>query len=288
VAKIVTCSPVTSGCRQESSRRSAQPQTVPLNRSRRPSRTRAPCHARPARILQSPLEDARFAYEELQLPGNDLRARRAPRSLLWRGTSPGHSPGTVPVSARPAGADVAEWTAGIDEEGTVTASRETGRRSIASNRRARNDYTILKTYEAGIVLVGNEVKSLRAGHASLAGAFVQEHDGELMLHGLHISEHAHGRHGTRVLYQPRRTRKLLMHRSEIDKIIARLGDAGVTLVPLSLYFQDGWAKVEIALARGRRSFDKRQAIAQRDADREIARELSDRLRGRRRRGRGPS
>jgi SsrA-binding protein len=191
------------------------------------------------------------------------------------------------VSVRPAGAGAVEWTAGIDEEGTVTASRETGRRSIASNRRARHDYTILKTYEAGIVLVGDEVKSLRAGHASLAGAFVQEHDGELMLHGLHIPEHAYGRRGTRVLDQPRRTRKLLMHRSEIDKIIARLGEAGVALVPLSLYFQDGWAKVEIALARGRRSFDKRQAIAQRDADREIARELSDRLRGRRRRGRGP-
>jgi SsrA-binding protein len=186
----------------------------------------------------------------------------------------------------PAGAGGAEWTPWTDEEGTVTASRETGRRSIASNRRARHDYTILKTYEAGIVLVGDEVKSLRAGHASLAGAFVQDHDGELMLHGLHIPERAYGRHGTRVLDQARRTRKLLMHRGEIDKIIARLGEAGVTLVPLSLYFQDGWAKVEIALARGRRSFDKRQAIARRDADREIARELSDRLRGRRRRGRG--
>jgi SsrA-binding protein len=177
-------------------------------------------------------------------------------------------------------------TDGIAEE--VTATRETARRPIASNRRARHEYTILKTYEAGIVLVGNEVKSLRAGHASLAGAFVQEHDGELMIHGLHIPEHAHGRHGTRVLDQPRRTRKLLLHRSEIDKIIARLGDAGVTLVPLSLYFQNGWAKVEIALARGRRSFDKRQAIARRDADREIARELSDRLRGRRRRTRRPN
>jgi SsrA-binding protein len=170
----------------------------------------------------------------------------------------------------------------------VTATRETGRRPIASNRRVRHDYTILKTYEAGIVLVGNEVKSLRSGHASLVGAFVQEHDGELMIHGLHIPEHAYGRHGTRALYQPRRTRKLLMHRGEIDKIIGRLGDAGMSLVPLSLYFQDGWAKVEIALARGRRSFDKRQAIAQRDADREIARELSDRLRGRRRRARGSS
>jgi SsrA-binding protein len=130
------------------------------------------------------------------------------------------------------------------------------------------------------------VKSLRAGHASLAGAFVQEHDGELMLYGLHIPAYASGRHGTRALDQPRRTRKLLMHRSEIDKIIGSLADVGVSLVPLSLYFQDGWAKVEIALARGRRSFDKRQAIARRDADREIARELSDRIRGRRRRARG--
>jgi len=182
----------------------------------------------------------------------------------------------------------AEWADGIDEEVTVTASRKTGRRSIASNRRARHDYTILKTYEAGIVLAGSEVKSLRAGHASLAGAFVQEHDGELMLHGLHIPEHAHARHGPRVLDQPRRTRKLLMHRGEIDKVTARLGEAGVSLVPLSLYFQNGWAKVEIALARGRRSFDKRQAIAQRDADRQIARELSDRLRARRRPNRGSS
>lgn len=139
-----------------------------------------------------------------------------------------------------------------------------------------------------MVLIGNEVKALRAGHASLAGAFVQEDDGELMLHGLHIAEHGYGRQGgrARALRQPRRTRKLLLHRSEIDKIIGRLDDTSMTVVPLSLYFQDGWAKVEIALARGRRSFDKRQAIAQRDADREIARELSDRLRGRRRRARG--
>jgi hypothetical protein len=93
-----------------------------------------------------------------------------------------------------------ERTDRIDEE--VTATRETGRRSIPSNRRAWHDYTILKTYEAGIALVGNEVKSLRAGHASLAGAFVQEHDGELMLHGLHIPEHGYGRHGTRALYSP--------------------------------------------------------------------------------------
>jgi SsrA-binding protein len=168
----------------------------------------------------------------------------------------------------------------------MSGTPERGRRVIASNRRVRRDYTILKTYEAGIVLVGNEVKSLRAGHASLAGGFVLVADGELMLHGLHIPEHAYGRHGTRALYQPKRTRKLLMHRGEIDKIISKLDGPGVTLVPLSLYIRDGWVKVEIALARGRRSFDKRQAIAKRDADREIAREVSDRLRGRRRRARG--
>jgi SsrA-binding protein len=177
------------------------------------------------------------------------------------------------------------WVDRPDDEG-VTATRETGRRLIASNKRARHDYTILKTYEAGIVLIGNEVKSLRAGHASLREAFVQESDGELMLHGLHIPELAYGRYGTRALYQPRRTRKLLLHRSEIDKLIGRLSDPGITLVPLSLYFQDSWVKVEIALARGRRTFDKRQAIAQRDADREMARGLSDQLRGRRRRPRG--
>jgi SsrA-binding protein len=169
--------------------------------------------------------------------------------------------------------------------GEAAATRDTGRRVIASNRRARHDYTILRTYEAGIVLIGNEVKSLRAGHVSLAEAFAEENDGELVLHGLHISEHAYGRHGTGA-YQPRRTRKLLLHRSEINKIIGKLGETGVTLVPLSLYVQDGWVKVEIALARGRRSFDKRQAIAQRDADREVSRELSDRLRNRRRRARG--
>jgi SsrA-binding protein len=194
--------------------------------------------------------------------------------------------GTVPMSAT--STDAMHRRPGRRDSEEVTATRETGRRPIASNRRVRHDYTILKTYEAGIVLVGLEVKSLRAGHASLVGAFVQEHDGELMLHGLHIPVHAYGRRGTRALDQPRRTRKLLMHRSEIDKIIPKLGDTGVSLVPLSLYFQDGWAKVEIALARGRRSFDKRQAMAQRDADREIARELSDRLRGRRRRSRGSS
>jgi len=138
---------------------------------------------------------------------------------------------------------------------------------IASNKRARHDYAILKTYEAGLVLRGTEVKSLRLGHASLVDAFAQEHDGELLLHGLHIA--AYGLGGW-TNHAPRRTRKLLLHRSEIDRIIARIREPGLALVPLSLYFAAGWAKVELGIGRGLRSFDKRQILAARDAEREIA------------------
>ncbi|WP_433341776.1 SsrA-binding protein SmpB [Micromonospora sp. CA-111912] len=154
--------------------------------------------------------------------------------------------------------------------------RETGRTLVASNKKARHDYDILKTYEAGLVLAGTEVKSLRAGRVSLVDAFAQEHDGELLLHGLHIAEYGFG---TWTNHQPRRTRKLLLRRVEIDRILDRTREGGLTLVPLSLYFSDGWAKVELALAKGRRSYDKRQAIAERDAKREIAREFGRRLKG---------
>ncbi|MFD1323751.1 SsrA-binding protein SmpB [Micromonospora sonneratiae] len=152
----------------------------------------------------------------------------------------------------------------------------TGRQVIASNKRARHDYEILRTYEAGLVLRGTEVKSLRAGRASLVDAFAQEVDGELLLYGLHIAEYAYG---TWTNHTPRRTRKLLLHRSEIDRILAKIREPGLALVPLSLYFDNGWAKVEIGLARGRRSFDKRQVLAERDANREIAREMGRRLKG---------
>jgi SsrA-binding protein len=155
--------------------------------------------------------------------------------------------------------------------------KDTARKLIASNKKARHDYAILKTYEAGIALLGTEVKSLRAGRASLVDAFAQESDGELMLYGLHIPEYAYG---TWTNHQPRRTRKLLLHRAEIDKIRDKLTENGVTLVPLSMYFHNGWAKVEIGLARGKRIYDKRQALAERDANREIAREFSRRLKGR--------
>jgi len=156
--------------------------------------------------------------------------------------------------------------------------REKTRKLIASNKKARHNYTILKTYEAGIALLGTEVKSLRAGRASLVDAFAQESDGELMLYGLHIPEYAYG---TWTNHAPRRTRKLLMHRAEISKILDKLDENGVALVPLSMYFENGWCKVELGLARGKREYDKRQLMAERDANRDIARELSRHLKGRR-------
>jgi SsrA-binding protein len=154
--------------------------------------------------------------------------------------------------------------------------REKGRKVIASNRKARHDYAILDTFEAGISLTGTEVKSLRAGRASLVDAFAQEKDGEIYLYGMHVPEYAQG---TWTNHEPRRTRKLLLNRYEIDRLIGKTKESGLTLVPLSLYFLDGWAKVEIALARGKRSYDKRQALAQRDAEREITRALGRRGKG---------
>jgi SsrA-binding protein len=154
--------------------------------------------------------------------------------------------------------------------------REKGRKVIASNRKARHDYAILETYEAGVVLTGTEVKSLRMGRASLVDAFGQERDGELYLHQLHIPEYTQG---TWTNHEPRRTRKLLMNKAEIAKIIGKLKESGLTLVPLSLYFSDGWAKVELGVARGKKSYDKRQDMAERDANREINRALGRRTKG---------
>jgi SsrA-binding protein len=154
--------------------------------------------------------------------------------------------------------------------------REKGRKVVASNRKARHEYTILDTYEAGLALMGTEVKSLRAGRASLVDAFGQEKDGELYLHGLHIPTYAQG---TWTNHEPRRTRKLLLHRNEIAKLIGKTRESGLTIVPLSLYFSDGWAKVEIGLARGKRSYDKRQDLAKRDSDREISRAMGRRGKG---------
>lgn len=155
-------------------------------------------------------------------------------------------------------------------------AKEKGRKLVASNKRARHDYAVLDTYEAGIALVGTEVKSLRAGRASLVDAFAQEKDGELYLYALHIPEYDHG---TWTNHEPRRTRKLLLHKTELVKLLTKVREGGLTLVPLSLYFADGWAKVELALARGKKEYDKRQDLAKRDADREISRALGRRSKG---------
>jgi SsrA-binding protein len=154
--------------------------------------------------------------------------------------------------------------------------REKGRKLIATNRKARHDYTIVDTYEAGIALMGTEVKSLRAGRASLVDSFAQEKDGEIFLYNLHIPEYAMG---TWTNHEPRRTRKLLLHRDEIRRLIGKTRESGLTLVPLSLYFSNGWAKVELGLARGKKSYDKRQALAKRDAEREMSRALGRRGKG---------
>jgi SsrA-binding protein len=154
--------------------------------------------------------------------------------------------------------------------------REKGRKVVASNRKARHDYSILDTFEAGLALTGTEVKSLRAGRASLVDSFAQVKNGEVYLHGVHIPEYAQG---TWTNHEPRRVRKLLLKRMEIDRLAGKLKDSGITLVPLSLYFADGWAKIELGLARGKRSYDKRQDLARRDADREIARAAGRRGKG---------
>ncbi|MCK9874501.1 SsrA-binding protein SmpB [Frankia sp. AgPm24] len=155
--------------------------------------------------------------------------------------------------------------------------REQGRKAIAQNKRARHDYEILDTYEAGLVLRGTEVKALRAGRASLVDGFAQIVDGEAWLHNVHIPEYTEG---TWTNHAPRRKRKMLLHRAEIEKLVGKTQEGGLTLVPLSLYWKDGRAKIEIALARGRKAYDKRHALADRDAAREISREMGRRVKGR--------
>lgn len=155
--------------------------------------------------------------------------------------------------------------------------KEKGRKLITSNRRARHDYSVLDTYEAGIVLHGTEVKSLRAGKVSLVDAFATVDDGEVWLRGLYIPEYEQG---TWTNHEPRRVRKLLLHKDQIARLIGKTREGGLTLVPMSMYFSDGKVKVELALARGRRSYDKRQNLAQRDAQREIERAVGRARKGR--------
>lgn len=154
-------------------------------------------------------------------------------------------------------------------------AKETGNKLIASNKRARHDYTISDTYEAGIVLQGTEVKSLRAGRASLVDGYAYVDRGEAWLDAVHIPEYGQG---TWTNHPPRRKRKLLLHRDEIDKLAAKVAQGGYTLVPLSLYFSDGRAKVELAVAKGKKEYDKRHALRERQDKREAERAMRTRNR----------
>lgn len=155
--------------------------------------------------------------------------------------------------------------------------REQGRKLIAQNKKARHDYSIEDVFEAGLVLTGTEVKSLRAGRANLTDGYGMIEGGELWLRGIHIPEYDQG---TWTNHEPRRPRKALLRKDELKRIANDTRESGLTIVPLSLYFKDGYAKVEIAVARGRKTVDKRQAIAEREAKRE-----ADRATGRRAKGR---
>jgi len=150
--------------------------------------------------------------------------------------------------------------------------------TVASNRKARHDYEILDTFEAGIQLVGSEVKSLRAAQVQLRDSYARVDGGEIWLHGVHISPYLlAGAYGAA---DPDRKRKLLMHRKEIELLGQRTSQEGLTLVPLSIYFKEGRAKVSLGLARGRKLWDKRAAIAKRDAERELDRHVGRRAKGR--------
>jgi SsrA-binding protein len=150
----------------------------------------------------------------------------------------------------------------------VAAKQQQQSPVIARNRRARHDYHLEDVVEGGLVLTGTEVKSLRAGRASLTDGFAEISDGEMWLHGVHIPEYTQG---TWTNHEPRRVRKVLLHRKEIDRLASKIAEQGLTVVPLSLYFSDGRVKVELALARGKRTYDKRQDLAKRDAAREVER-----------------
>jgi SsrA-binding protein len=156
-------------------------------------------------------------------------------------------------------------------------TREQGTKYIAQNKKARHDYHIETTYEAGLVLSGTEVKALRAGRASLVDGFAMVSDGEVWLHNVHIPEYSQGTWNN---HAPRRVRKLLLHKDEVERLAHKTKEGGRTIVPLSLYFKNGYAKVEIALAVGKKNYDKRHTIAERDAKRDVQREMGRRLKGR--------
>jgi SsrA-binding protein len=152
-------------------------------------------------------------------------------------------------------------------------ARQNGRTLVAANRKARHDYLIEDVFEAGLVLTGTEVKALRAGRASLTDGWCEIDGGEAWLHGVHIPEYSQG---TWTNHAPRRKRKLLLHRDEIARLADRTREKGHTIVPLALYFLDGRAKVEIALAQGKKDWDKRQALRERQDNLESQRAIRER------------
>jgi SsrA-binding protein len=154
--------------------------------------------------------------------------------------------------------------------------KEKGKKLIAQNKKARYDYAIEDVLEAGIVLVGTEVKSLRAGRASLLDGFAQVKNGEVWLHNVHIPEYEAG---TWTNHEPRRVRKLLIKKLEINRLIKALHDSGATLVPLSIYFKDGKAKVELAVGKGKKEHDKRQSLKEKMDKKEVARAVGRRSKG---------
>jgi SsrA-binding protein len=155
----------------------------------------------------------------------------------------------------------------------VARASEGGQRNVATNRRARFDYEILERLEAGLVLTGSEVKSLRQGRASLSEAFARVDGKELWLENMHIPPYEQGQKRG---YDPRRRRKLLVHRSEIDRLVGRAAEKGLTLVPIRVYFSHGLAKVELGLGRGKRAYEKRQITLEREHRREMERATSRR------------
>ncbi|MFZ2489398.1 MAG: SsrA-binding protein SmpB [Anaerolineae bacterium] len=150
-----------------------------------------------------------------------------------------------------------------------------GVKVLAANRKARHDYIIEESIEAGIVLTGTEIKSIRTGRANLQDSFALIRSDEMWLVGAHISPYEHG---NRENHEPRRDRKLLLHRREIDRLAGRVQEKGWTLVPLDIHLRDGRAKVQIGLARGKKQYDKRETIAKRDSDRELQRTIKEMLR----------
>jgi SsrA-binding protein len=148
-----------------------------------------------------------------------------------------------------------------------------GKKIVAQNRRARHEYDIEDTFEAGLVLTGTEIKSIRAGHVQLQDAYARIQGGEAWLHNMHVAPYEQGGHNN---VETNRTRKLLLHRREINRLIGKVEEKGLALIPLSVYLRNGFAKVDLAIARGRKLYDKRNAIAERDARRDQQRALSER------------